>query len=100
MRIVNAVYVYILANGIGGTLYIGAATNLIARAHQHRSGDVKGFTRKYKVDRLVYYEVFDDLEGAFLRERQLKKWNRSWKIELIERSNPNWSDLYPEIATQ
>ena len=99
MRIVRAAYVYILASGIGGTLYVGAATNLIARMHQHRSGAVKGFTKKYKVDRLVYYEVFDDLEGAFLRERQLKKWNRSWKIELIEKSNPNWSDLYPEIAT-
>jgi putative endonuclease len=100
MRIVSAAYVYILSSGMGGTLYVGAATNLIARMHQHRSCAVKGFTRKYEVDRLVYYEVFDDLEGAFLRERQLKKWNRSWKIELIEKDNPNWSDLYPEIATQ
>ena len=96
----SAAYVYILASGIGGTLYLGAATNLVARVHQHRSGDVKGFTQKYKAHRLVYYEVFDDLENAFLRERQLKKWNRSWKIELIEKINPHWSDLYPEIAAQ
>jgi putative endonuclease len=68
--------------------------------YQHRIGAVTGFTKKYKVDRLVYYEVFDQLEAAFLRERQLKKWKRNWKIELIERSNPNWMDLYPEIATQ
>jgi putative endonuclease len=97
---VSAAYVYILASGIGGTLYVGAATNLVARVHQHSSSDVKGFTQKYKVHRLVYYEVFDDLENAFLRERQLKKWNRSWKIELIEKINPHWSDLYPEIAAQ
>jgi putative endonuclease len=95
----KAGYVYILASRIGGTIYVGAAANLIARMHQHRSGAVEGFTKKYKVDRLVYYEAFDDLEAALLRERQLKKWNRSWKIELIERHNPNWVDLYPGIAT-
>ena len=94
-----AAYVYILASKIGGTLYIGAATNLIARVYQHRIGAADGFTKKYKIDRLVYYEVFEELEAAFLRERQMKKWNRSWKIELIERDNPNWRDLYLEIAT-
>ena len=94
-----AAYVYILASKIGGTLYIGAAANLIARVYQHRIGAADGFTKKYKIDRLVYYEVFDELEAAFLRERQMKKWNRSWKIELIERDNPNWRDLYLEIAT-
>jgi putative endonuclease len=96
---VAAAYVYILASKIGGTLYIGAATNLIARVYQHRIGAADGFTKKYKIDRLVYYEGFDDLEAAFLRERQMKKWNRSWKIELIERDNPNWQDLYFAIAT-
>jgi putative endonuclease len=95
-----AAYVYILASRPGGTLYVGACTNLISRAYQHRVGTVEGFTKKYKVDRLVYYEVLDQLEAAFLRERQLKKWNRSWKIELIERENPSWIDLYPEIAKQ
>jgi len=90
--------VYILASDVGGTLYVGAATNLVTRVHQHRLGAVEGFTKKYKVTRLVYYEAFDDLDAAFLRERQLKKWNRSWKIELIEKDNPNWIDLFPEIA--
>ena len=94
-----AAYVYILANKRNGTIYVGAATDLRSRVYQHRIGAVAGFTKKYKVDRLVYYEAFDQLEAAFFRERQLKKWNRSWKIELIERSNPNWTDLYSEIAT-
>jgi putative endonuclease len=95
-----AAYVYILASKRNGTIYVGAATDLLSRVYQHRIGALTGFTKKYKVDRLVYYEVFDQLEAAFLRERQLKKWKRNWKIELIERSNPNWMDLYPEIATQ
>jgi len=93
-------YVYILASKPGGTLYVGACTNLIMRVYQHRIGAMAGFTKKYKVDRLVYYEVCDELEAAFLRERQLKKWNRSWKIELIEKENPSWIDLYPDIAKQ
>ena len=93
-----AAYVYILASGLGGTLYIGATTDLIWRVHLHRTGAVEGFTKKYRVYRLVYYETFGDLDAAFLRERQIKKWNRSWKIELIEKDNPNWMDLYSEIA--
>ncbi len=95
-----AAYVYILASKPGGTIYIGACTNLISRVHQHRIGAVEGFTKRYKVDRLVYYEIFDQWEVAFLRERQLKKWNRKWKIELIEKENQSWIDLYPEIAKQ
>ena len=79
-------------------LYIGATTNLIARAYQHRIELVEGFTKKYRATRLVYYEVFESLDAAFLRERQMKKWKRAWKIELIEAANPNWDDLYPTIA--
>ena len=91
-------YVYILASRIGGTLYIGVTSNLAGRIFQHKSGAVDGFTKKYKVDRLVYYEVHDSIEGAILRERQMKRWNRKWKIELIEKDNPDWIDLYPGIA--
>ena len=89
-------YVYILASRIGGTLYIGVTSNLAGRIFQHKSGAVEGFTKKYKVDRLVYYEAHDSIEEAILRERQMKKWSRKWKINLIEKGNPNWIDLYPE----
>ena len=92
-------YVYILASEIGGTLYIGVTNDLIRRTYEHRGKLVDGFTRHYGVDRLVYFECFDDPENAILREKQLKKWNRSWKIRLIEESNPNWTDLYPGIAS-
>src|SRR5467141_2677829 len=91
-------YVYILASRIGGTLYIGVTNNLIRRVAEHRLKSVKGFTKKYEVDRLVYFEQFDDAEKAIGREKQLKKWNRAWKIRLIEEVNPNWDDLYSGIA--
>jgi putative endonuclease len=91
-------YVYILASGIGGTVYIGVTNDLIRRVGEHRLKMVKGFTKKYEVDRLVYFEQFDDAENAIKREKQLKKWNRAWKIRLIEQLNPNWDDLYPSIA--
>ena len=91
-------YVYILANRIGGTLYIGATNDLIRRIAEHRLKSVKSFTEKYEVHRLVYFEQFDDAENAIRREKRLKKWNRAWKIRLIEESNPNWDDLYPSIA--
>ncbi|MGF1620978.1 MAG: GIY-YIG nuclease family protein [Rhodomicrobiaceae bacterium] len=94
----SGAYVYILTNRVRGTLYIGATTDLVARIYQHRTGAVKGFTEKYKLRRLVFCEMYDDLDGAFMRERQLKKWNRDWKVGLIERDNPNWDDLYPTIA--
>jgi putative endonuclease len=87
-----------LANGIRGTLYIGVTSNLVQRAAQHREKVVEGFTRKYGLDRLVWYEMHDSAESAIMREKALKKWNRLWKIELIERANPDWRDLYPEIA--
>jgi putative endonuclease len=91
-------YVYILASRIGGTLYIGVTSDLVRRVYEHRQKSVKGFTKKYDVDKLVYFEQFDDAENAIKREKLLKKWNRAWKIRLIEELNPNWDDLYPSIA--
>ena len=86
-------YVYILASRRHGTLYIGVTNDLARRLEQHRSGAVSGFTRTYKVYRLVYVETFDDPVSAITREKQMKKWNRDWKIRLIEENNPYWSDL-------
>jgi putative endonuclease len=91
-------YVYILASKIGGTLYIGVTNDLIRRIAQHKTKMAEGFTKKYGVDRLVYFECFEDIEQAIHREKRLKKWPRAWKIRLIEEKNPNWSDLYPGIA--
>ncbi|WOH82301.1 GIY-YIG nuclease family protein [Bradyrhizobium sp. BEA-2-5] len=91
-------YVYILASHIGGTLYIGVTNDLIRRVGQHKLKLVEGFTEKYDIVRLVYFEQFDDPENAIRREKRLKKWRRAWKISLIEKDNPDWIDLYPEIA--
>jgi putative endonuclease len=92
-------YVYILASGIGGTLYIGMTNDLVRCVYEHRMKAVKSFTEKYEIDRLVYFEQFDDAENAIKREKRLKKYNRAWKIRLIEELNPNWDDLYPSIAS-
>ena len=86
-------YVYILASKKNGTLYIGVTNNLLRRVEEHQTGAINGFTKRYQVHRLVYYEPFDDIANAILREKQLKKWNRQWKIALIERVNPWWRDL-------
>jgi putative endonuclease len=91
-------YVYILASRIGGTLYIGVTNDLVRRVHEHRTKAVKGFTSRYGVAFLVYFEAFGDVEIAIVREKQLKRWERAWKIRLIEEKNPNWDDLYPAIA--
>ena len=91
-------YVYILASRIGGTLYIGVTNDLIRRVAEHRLKQTKSFTKKYEVDKLVYFEQFDDVENAIKREKRLKRWNRAWKIRLIEELNPNWDDLYASIA--
>ncbi len=91
-------YVYILANRIGGTLYIGVTNDLIRRVAEHKLKLVKGFTKKYSVGMLVYFEQFEDVENAIKREKQLKKYNRAWKVRLIEELNPNWDDLYAGIA--
>ena len=91
-------WVYIVASGLGGTLYIGVTNDLIRRIHDQKNKAAEGFTKKHDVDRLVYFEPFDDIENAIRREKRLKKWNRAWKIRLIEESNPNWIDLYPSIT--
>ena len=89
-------FVYILASRRNGTLYIGMTDDLIRRTWEHRTGVVPGFTKKYGVKVLVWYEVHDSRETAFQRERQIKKWNRTWKLEMIERFNSNWRDLADE----
>jgi putative endonuclease len=86
-------YVYILASRRYGTLYIGITSNLPRRLEQHRSGAASSFTRAYKVFRLVHVETFDDPVSAITREKRMKKWNRDWKIRLIEENNPDWGDL-------
>jgi putative endonuclease len=90
-------YIYILASQRNGTLYIGVTNDLIRRIYEHKNGLVDGFTRKYNVKMLVYYEQTENIESAILREKQLKAWHRSWKIRLIESTNPEWKDLYNEI---
>ena len=93
-------YVYILASKKNGTLYIGVTNNIKRRVYEHRNNMIKGFTKKYKVHRLVYYEIYDQIEEAIKREKRLKKWKRKWKIELIEKENPEWLDLWEEIIEQ
>jgi len=82
-------YVYILASGIGGTLYVGVTNDLVRRVYEHREKFVKGFTGKYNVTRLVYFEQFAEIAAAIQREKRIKKWNRAWKVRLIEEKNPN-----------
>jgi putative endonuclease len=89
--------VYILASQKNGTLYIGVTSDLFKRIYEHKMSLAEGFTRKYAVHRLVYFETHDAMESAIMREKQLKKWNRQWKINLIEKENPEWNDLYDEI---
>jgi putative endonuclease len=91
-------YVYILASNRNGTLYVGLTHNLIKRTWEHKNDIVKGFTNKYQVHRLVYFEQFEDKDEAIKREKQLKKWQRRWKLELIEGYNPEWKDLYKDIV--
>ena len=90
--------VYLLASKKNGTLYIGVTSNLIQRIWQHRSESALGFTQKYRVHRLVYYEIHNEMAEAILKEKRLKKWNRRWKVNLIEEKNPNWIDLWDVIC--
>ncbi len=90
--------VYMLASERNGTLYIGVTSNLVKRLHEHETAVVPGFTKKYQVHTLVWYEIHETMESAIVREKQMKKWNRSWKIELIEEANPGWKDLYANIV--
>ena len=91
-------YVYILTNQINGTLYIGVTNDLMRRVFQHKQRAGKGFTAKYGVDRLVYYEDTNSVEAAIKREKQLKWWERGWKVQLIEKHNSEWLDLYDEVV--
>lgn len=91
-------YVYILASQRNGTLYTGVTSNLVKRVWQHRNGEIDGFTKKYDVKRLVYYETHQTAEPAIKREKKIKKWNRQWKLRLIEEDNPDWKDLYGLIV--
>ncbi len=90
-------YVYILANEYNTTLYIGITNNLIKRIHEHKNNLVEGFTEKYNVHRLVFYEVTDNIESAITREKRIKNWKREWKNNLIKDFNPTWKDLYNDI---
>jgi len=91
-------YIYILASKFRGTLYIGITNDLIRRVYEHRNDLIDGFTKRYGVHMLVYYEQCTDVSVAIWRERRLKKWTREWKIRLIESMNPTWTDLYPGLV--
>jgi len=91
-------YVYILASRKNGTLYIGVTSDLIKRIYEHKNDLVDGFTKQYRVHNLVYFETTESIESAIAREKKLKKWNREWKIRLIEKNNPEWRDLYAELV--
>ncbi|WP_293388518.1 GIY-YIG nuclease family protein [Nevskia sp.] len=92
-------HVYILASERNGTLYVGVTSNLVLRIWQHRNDEVAGFTKRYQVHRLVWFEPHPDSISAITREKQIKEWKRAWKLELIESSNPQWRDLYEVIAS-
>jgi putative endonuclease len=91
--------VYILASQRNGTIYIGVTSDVVRRVWEHRSDAIPGFTRQHKVYVLVYVEFHENMESAILREKQLKRWKRTWKLNLIERDNPQWHDLYDELAS-
>lgn len=90
-------YIYILASQRNGTLYIGVTNDLIRRVYEHKNKLIDGFTKKYNINLLVYFEETCDIESAIKREKQLKGWDRKWKLELIEKNNSKWEDLYPKI---
>lgn len=92
-------YIYILTNKPNGIIYTGVTNNLIRRTLEHKQKLVKGFTKKYGLDRLVYYEVYDSIEEAIHREKCMKDWKRAWKVKRILQMNPEWNDLYDSIAT-
>ncbi len=91
-------YVYILTSKPNGTLYIGVTSDLLRRIYQHRNNLVEGFTKKHGVKTLVYYETYDEISFAIQREKEMKGWNRAWKIKLIESDNPTWRDLFDDIC--
>ncbi|MBV8917662.1 GIY-YIG nuclease family protein [Bradyrhizobium sp.] len=93
-------YIYILTNRPNGILYVGATNDLVRRVFEHRSGSVEGFTKRYGLKRLVYFEQFDTITDAIQREKNIKHWSRAWKVRLIVAGNPNWDDLYDTITGQ
>jgi putative endonuclease len=95
----NATYVYILSSGRNGTLYIGVTNNLVRRVWEHKTKLVQGVTSQYGVDKLVYYEEYQDITMAIQQEKRLKEWLRKWKISLIEKNNPYWQDLFDQLST-
>jgi len=90
--------VYMMASERNGTFYIGVTSDLIARVWQHKNNVADGFTKKYAVHQLIWYETHESMESAILREKSLKKWNRIWKLRLIEQMNPEWQDLYDQLT--
>ena len=93
----NSYCVYILSSQKNGTLYVGVTNHLARRVWEHKHGLVDGFSKKYEVHHLVYYEIHDNPESAITREKQIKKWKREWKIKMVEENNPEWKDLYEDI---
>jgi putative endonuclease len=91
--------VYIMTSGRNGTLYVGVTSDLVSRVWQHRSGEIPGFTSRHGLHRLVWFEMHGSMVAAITREKALKKWNRAWKVRLIEENNPHWKDLYDEITS-
>lgn len=89
--------IYIMTNKHNTTLYTGVTNNLFGRVDQHRNGEIKGFTQRYNLTKLVYYEVYEDATSAIMREKQIKSWKRNKKIELIQKDNPEWNDLFSEV---
>jgi putative endonuclease len=94
-----AAYVYIMASKPRGTLYVGVTSDLVRRVHEHKIDGAECFTKRYGVHTLVHFEIFETIEPAIIREKQIKKWNRAWKVELIETKNLYWEDLYGMICT-
>ena len=90
--------VYILASKRNGTLYVGVTSNLVKRVWEHKNGTARGFTQRYRVNQLVWYELHETMESAIIREKRIKNWKRDWKLELIESKNPDWLDLYDRIV--
>ena len=91
-------YVYLLASRPGGAIYVGMTNDLVRRVHEHKSGAVKGHTERYGIDKLVYFETYDDVRLAIQREKNIKHWPRAWKTRLIVQANDTWRDLFDEIA--
>ncbi len=90
--------VYLLASGKNGTLYVGVTSNLVKRVWEHKEKLAEGFTKKYRIDRLVWYELHETMESAITREKAIKEWKRLWKLQMIEAMNPDWIDLYDQIV--